>query len=255
MTGKLWPRREEARPHPEREALKHQIHALKMAGDAFREAGKEEALEKVHRAIRARECALEGRRDEEAQEIRRRAPDREETIELLTWARKLYDEWGKEDRAVALGRMAEALRARPEDRPHREEGAGELVHHEIEVFGIACHAFEEAERPDAADIMRRAAHVRKLGLHGQVGGKVDAPSREEEIELLSQAAGLWMEWGFEEKARTVGHLARKLRAQHGEMRGKAGDGEIDELRHRLGELEHAIRKLHEELERLRRSEF
>jgi hypothetical protein len=115
----------------EREVAMHQLEILRMAMPALREGERRDAAELLEHAIHARELALEGRRDDEAQRIRESAPNRGQQAEILGLASRLWAEFGHEERAKAVGELAEQMRARlhrqrderaqrEQDRPRRE---------------------------------------------------------------------------------------------------------------------------------------
>lgn len=128
------PQRERERGHRsenEREVARHQLEVMRMAMPALREGERKDAAELLERAIHARELALEGRRDDEAGRIRESAPNRGQQAEILGLASRLWAEFGHEERAHAVGELAEQMRARvhrernehaqrQQDRPHRE---------------------------------------------------------------------------------------------------------------------------------------
>ena len=95
-----------------------------MGLPALREAGRKDAAELLHRAIRAREVVLEGRRDREANQIREQAPTMGQQIELVQFAAGLWREFGNEDKAEAItelaGRMRSAMRRGGEERGRGE---------------------------------------------------------------------------------------------------------------------------------------
>ena len=97
------------RPKSEREVVLHQLEVMRMALPALKEAERGDAVELLTLAIRARELMLERRRDEEAQRIRERAPNREQLIEILSMASKLWREFDNADKSVAIGQLAEDL--------------------------------------------------------------------------------------------------------------------------------------------------
>ncbi len=97
------------RPKSEREVVLHQLEVMRMALHALKEAERGDAMELLTLAIRAREVMLEGRKDEEAQSIRERAPNREQLIEILSMASKLWREFDNADKSVAIGRLAAQL--------------------------------------------------------------------------------------------------------------------------------------------------
>jgi regulator of replication initiation timing len=95
------------RPRTEREVALHQLEVMRIALHALREAERGDAVELMTLAIRAREMMLEGRRDEEAQRVRDRAPNRGQLAEILLMASKLWREYGNVDKSVAVGQLAE----------------------------------------------------------------------------------------------------------------------------------------------------
>jgi regulator of replication initiation timing len=110
------------RPKSEREVVLHQLEVMRMALPALREAERGDAVELLTLAIRAREVMLEGRKDEEAQSIRERAPNREQLIEILSVAAKLWREFGNAEKSAAIGQLAEQLSGarRRQVREHEE---------------------------------------------------------------------------------------------------------------------------------------
>lgn len=128
----------------EREMAKHQLEILRMAMPALREGERGDAADLLEHAIHARELGLEGRRDEEAQQIRKSAPNRRQLAEILGLASRLWAEFGHKEKAQAVGKLAEQMSARikrgqderaqqEQDKPRRE----------------ARDRREERDRPDA----------------------------------------------------------------------------------------------------------
>ncbi len=107
------------RPRSEREVALHQLEVMRIALHGLREAERGDAVELLTLAIRSREMMLEGRRDEEAQRVRERAPNREQLVEILSMASKLWREFDNADKSVAVGQLAEQLGSR--GRPVREQ--------------------------------------------------------------------------------------------------------------------------------------
>lgn len=96
-------------PNSEREVALHQLEVMRMALLALKEANRVDVAELLTLAIRSREVMLEGRRDEEAQRIRQRAPNREQLAEILSMAAKLWREFGKAEKGAVVGQLAEQL--------------------------------------------------------------------------------------------------------------------------------------------------
>lgn len=109
-----------ARVREETELAKWQIQVMRYGVEALVKAERRDAADLLERALHARKLALEDRRDEEAMRIRRRAPGPEDQAELLRVAAGLLEEWGKKDRAAAVGKLAKHLL---EESRHREERA------------------------------------------------------------------------------------------------------------------------------------
>ena len=249
------------RDFTEREIAVRQIAVLRMALPALREAHREEAVELVARAIRAREVGLEGRRDHEARRIRDRAPNRDRTIELLVLAEHIYRESGDRERAQALSRMTEELW-----RPHRKRRSRETERmratHEVEVMRLALPALREGGRRDAAELLERAIKARESGVVR--GGPEPGPG--DLAEILRLAADLWREFGHSDRAETVAELAehmrtrwRETRERHGERtertrppRREAALHRAERLEERIAELERALDMLQEQLREMHR---
>ncbi len=113
------------RPRSEREVALNQLEVMRMALHGLREAERGDAVEMLTLAIRSREMMLEGRRDEEAQRVRERAPDRQQLAEILSMASKLWREFDNADKSVAVGRLAEQF-SRSRERPVREQEQREV---------------------------------------------------------------------------------------------------------------------------------
>ena len=205
----------------EREILHRQLKALRLAHAALREGEKLDAADIIHRAIRAREVNLEGRRDEEAHKIRERAPDRERTTKLLVLAEHLYREWGNEERASALSRMTEELwppRRRREAGRERPRTEREVAHHQIDVMKLAKPALLEAGRKDTCEILEHAIHARELALQGRTDDEAirireTAPNLGQQIEILQYSSKLWRKYGNVDKAEALGELANHFAAR------------------------------------------
>ncbi len=112
------------RPKIEREVVLHQLEVMGMALHALKEAERGDAAELLTLAIRAREMMLERRNDEEAQLVRERAPNREQLVEILSMAAKLWREFGNAEKGAVVGQLAEELsgveRGQVREREERE---------------------------------------------------------------------------------------------------------------------------------------
>lgn len=253
----------------EREVAERQLETLHLALGALREGERHDAAELVERAIRAREVALEGRRDDEAREIRRRGPNREQVIELLGLAEKLYHEFEMPDRARRIDRMTAELWSRGRERARErergpEKSEREIIRHQIEIMRSGMPALLEAERRDTAELLEHAIHARELLLEGRGDHEAaeireSAPTLGQTVEILNFAAHLWREFERPERAEPLADLAKHLwderegvrrEREHREKTNVGGDGE--RMMHRLELLQEQIRELANELEELKR---
>jgi len=229
--------REQHERPTERDILRQQVEVLKIALHGLREAEKMDAAELVQRAIRAREVALEGRRDDEAHMIRERAPGQLQLKEVLQMASNVWREFNNQERAVAVGRLAETMTPRPRGeemrRARAEEGAQErterpseheVARRQLEIMRVALPALREGDRADAVELMERAIHAHEVMLEGRRDDEAHRirermPNRGQMAEILTTASNLWREFNNHEKAEIVGRLAREFRghAMHREQ--------------------------------------
>ena len=230
----LEPQRRVQRNHPEREVAERQIEVLKLALAALREGGRPHSAELVELAIRAREVGLEGRRDEEARTIRRRAPNRAQTIELLMLAEELYREFDLEEEAATISRLTEELWSdRGRRRAQRERPHGL---HQLKVMKSARHALLEAGRKDAAELLERAIVAREVGVTDE-----PPPGEAQVVEILLLAEGLWREFGHPEKAEAVRQVAENMWSGH-DRRGEAAERRTKAMRLAIPALVEADRR-------------
>ncbi len=237
----------------ERRIAINQLETMQMALAALREGERRDAADLLHLAIRVREMALEGRRDEEARRMRERSPGRESIIKLLHLAAEIYSEFEMHDRAEKLVHLTRELwppregerrerPARERDRPRERRGDGERERaaHELEIMRSAMPALLEAGRRDTAELLEHAIHARELALEGRRGEEAahvreTAPNLGQQIEILMYAANLWDEFGHEKQAATVRQLAEEM---HGRFRREREGGEREgrerEVREREG---------------------
>ena len=155
----------------EREMAMHQLEILRMAMPALREGERRDAADLLEHAIRARELGLEGRRDDEAQHIRETAPNRGQVTEILGLASRLWAEFGHEERAQAVGKLAEQMRERlhrqRDERAQREQDRPRREVRERREERDRPAARERRERPDRYQaamerIERLEVHIKRL---------------------------------------------------------------------------------------------
>lgn len=256
--------RKERRP-TEKEIGLQQIETMRLAMKAVLEAGRKDTAEILEHAIHARELAMEGRRDEEAMGIRKSAPELGVQVEILMYAADLWNEFGHEEKAAIVRELSEVFRKKLERQrkgSERERGGeeGELARHQIEVMESALHVLREAEKEDAAYILKRAIQTRIVNVQGLKGGEADivrerTPPLEHQVEVLGLASRLCREWGMEEKAHAIGSLAEQMWAGRKEKAGREQNADklrIRELEERMGHMARQIEELKHTLRELER---
>ena len=128
--------RRRPRPNREHQVALAQLEIMHSALRALREAGRGDAVDLLENAIRAREVRLEGRRDEEARHILKRAPNREQQAELLALASRLWHEFGHAEEARAIEKLAAQMAGREREREahgdHPERRERDARHHDEE---------------------------------------------------------------------------------------------------------------------------
>jgi hypothetical protein len=186
-------REEAARLRAEADALKEKIMQAKarLGGrDAPREP-REEALHNLEKAIGALEKAgYEGM----AKELRGMA-----------------DRLGAEIKRVGLVETDEGFRRNLRAKARGEDA--DFWHRNMDTLRIALKGLAEAERRDAADLVERAIHARKLKLEGRKDDEAreimrNAPDDAQLAELLLMAAGCWREFKQPEQAAQCEELGR-----------------------------------------------
>ena len=243
----------------ERDVLRRQVEVLKIALHGLMEGEKRDAAEIVQRAIRAREVTIEGRRDDEAHMIRERAPSQAQLTEILKMASNVWREFNNEERAVAVGRLAEAMAPRSGEQETRrertEEGVRErterpnereMAKRQLEIMRAALPALREGNRADAVELMERAIRAHEVMLEGRRDDEAHQirermPNRGQMAEILTMASNLWREFNNQEKAEIVGRLAREFGG--GERERELSVRERRETEERPNEL--VRRRLHE----------
>ncbi len=219
---------DQERPQTEREVAQRQLEVMRLALPALREAEMEKAVELMQDAIRAREVTLEGRRDDEAHQIRERSPSRATQAEVLALTARLWKEFGNEDKAELVGELARSLATRERQRRDRErpehEGRErplterEHAQRQLEVMKLGLDALREAEKEDAAELLHRAIRAREVTLEGRRDDEAHqirerSPKPGAQAEVLGLAARIWKEFGRSERAQAVRELSEQLAAR------------------------------------------
>lgn len=155
-------------------------------------------------------------------------------------------------RAEIKGRGAEGAKARGED--------ADFWRRNLETLHVAMKGLAEADRHDAADMVERAIHARKLMLEGRKDEEAQqimrkAPDDAHLAEFLLVAAGCWREFKQPEKAAQCEELGRFF--QHARVektmkfaRGEQGPGAEDRLARVEERLDRMERMLRTALDRL-----
>lgn len=109
-------------PANERKMALRNLKIMRYALEALAEAERPDAADLIERALRVREMALEGRRDEEARRMRAGAPDAPQLVELLGMATEILEDRGRTERAEAVAQLARQARERlGGDRPRPDQ--------------------------------------------------------------------------------------------------------------------------------------
>ncbi|UCG48781.1 MAG: hypothetical protein JSU94_03185, partial [Phycisphaerales bacterium] len=250
-------RAREERPQSEREVAMHQLEVMEMGLHALRQANRADAAELLTLAIRACEMMLEGRRDEEVEAVRERAPTREQLAEILSMAADLWRQFDRPDRAAQVGQLAGQLagreRGQTRDRPERAGSERDVVRHQLEVMRMALPALKEADRAEAAELLALAIRSREMMLEGRRDEEAQAaleraPSREQLAEILAMAARLWREFDKPDKAAVVGQLAEQMAARERSRtneRGSRNESEREAVLRQLKVMRYALHALAE----------
>ena len=253
----------------ERDILRQQVEVFKIALAGLLEAEKKDAAEVLQRAIRAREVMLEGRRDDEAHQIRERAPSRGQLAEILAMAAGVWREFNNREKAASVGRVAKEFANQPGERPReRIEPATnrpterDVVKRRIEAMKTAMPALREGERGDAVELLERAIRGYEVGLEERRDEEAQRirermPSRGQLAEILTMASNLWLEFNNQDKAEVVGRLAGEFAGQGDREREGARSirerREAEERERPRGESASAGRPAGGEVEHLKRT--
>jgi len=103
----------------QREVAKQQLELMRAAMGALMKRDKRDSAELMEHAIHAMELRLEGRRDEKATGIIRRAPKAGAMFELLMISSEILADMGKRDLAHAVAKLAKQYRKREGDKAHK----------------------------------------------------------------------------------------------------------------------------------------
>ena len=156
-------KREQSEPASQRDILRQQVEVFRIALHGLLEADKKDAAKMLERAIRAREVTLEGRRDDEARQIRERMPNREQLAEILTMSSRLWRKFDNQDNAEIVGQLAREFagdRNGERERPRTVERRSDVGAGAEEVQRLQ-NAVRELNG-QMADLRREVAEMRRL---------------------------------------------------------------------------------------------
>ena len=117
----------------ERQVARHQLEIMRMAMEGLAERERRDGADLLEHAIHARELALEGRRGEDAQHVRRTAPSREQQAELLERAAGELRELGRNEQAGAVAELARSMARKRQ----RRQGSRPTEHVEAVMHRMA----------------------------------------------------------------------------------------------------------------------
>ena len=260
------------RHNGEREVAQRLVRAMRLGVEGLARTDRQHAAHNLERALHARQLNLEGRRDEEAREIRHTAPGLGQEAELMALAANVLREQGRNDAADIVAREARRLQ---EWHKQRRQRSG----NQIELMLLAHRQLVAADRVDAANIIEGGIAARRM----RYAGRNDEEARDiirrqpalgHQARALHLAAELLADKGKADHAHRIAQLGRQIgaearergaadreRRQHRERdsddhRGREHDrrGERHDGEHReRADGEHqgrASRRLHRHLERL-----
>ncbi len=124
---------EEARRAKEGDEVRRQFEILRLAMKGCLEAGREKEADRIEHAAHVLKLNAEGRRDPEAEEIRRNAPNREQMAELLAFSARCLREQGRPDASDMVANLARSYAGKPAggaEKPHPMSRKGEAHHGE-----------------------------------------------------------------------------------------------------------------------------
>jgi hypothetical protein len=240
-------------------AAKEKVQAMLDEAALLEQAGRPEDAARVREEAAALKRKIEqhGGKEERDDPRMQALHNLEKTIVALDKAG--YEGMAREARGMAdrlraeiKGRGAEGAKARGED--------ADFWRRNLETLHVAMKGLAEADRHDAADMVERAIHARKLMLEGRKDEEAQqimrkAPDDAHLAEFLLVAAGCWREFKQPEKAAQCEELGRFF--QHARVektmrfaRGEQGPGAEDRLARVEERLDRMERMLHETLARL-----
>ena len=115
----------------ERRVARRQLEIMRMAVEGLAETERRDGADLLQHAIHARKLALEGRRGEDAQHVRRTAPSRQQQAALLKRAAGALRELGRKEQAGAVAELAGSMAQKRQRQGLRTAEHLEAVMHRI----------------------------------------------------------------------------------------------------------------------------
>jgi hypothetical protein len=128
---------------------------MRAAMGALMKRDRKDSAQLMEHAIHAMELRLEGRRDEEAQNIIRRAPKTGGMVELLMMSSEILADMGKRELAHAVAKLGKQYRKRWE---HERKGR---EHKELDRRGRGGERRERDGREHVERVMERVERLEK----------------------------------------------------------------------------------------------
>ncbi len=178
---------------------------------------------------------------------------------------------GLAEERARLQHIAEEVRARiggaPRQplRPAGDEPRAAGQREAIEVMHVALQALENAGRSDAAELLERAIHARRMDLDGRGDDEAAqirrrGASAAQQVEILRLAARLLNESGKPDRAEAVGRMADRMSQRLGAERRPQGPGmerpprpredamrRLDAIQQQIEELQRALDQTRQQL--------
>lgn len=241
----------------EAEATKKHIDVLVHEAGALKAEGRYDAAEVLFKRALELKARVWGE-GKDAKRVPLTMEQAEKVLHGLEMGMESLKVLRREQELKALAKVANEIRERMkkarvarENRPEIQEAKRQL-----EILRLAFHGLREGEKREAMERMEHAIHVMELNLAGRRDEKAQAirkagPDREERVELLRLAAGLWEGFGHEGKARSIRELAEKTLRRKRPATEREHRPDAEEHREHLEMLHHRIDEVRQMVERLR----
>ncbi len=233
-------------------AAREHIHALLREAEELGELGRVEEAEQTRREAEALQERLANHVNQMEREWH--LSHLHEALAGLERGIGALRELGRHEAAARLERIADEVREElgaPRHRERRAYGDREILINRIELLRMVIPVLLEAGRVEAAETVERAVRANEIRLEGRDDREARrirerAPGRGQIIEILGLAEELYREYGLEEKADHLGHLADDLWERQRHKKRRRVDDELPEhVRHDLEVMKMAMHALQE----------